>query len=209
MYYPKIEIENMKSYPSIRQSRKPFPAYIFDKLDGSNLRFSWNRRQGWYDYGTRTRSLPVDHKLYKAGYEYFANVYADSLVSIANQQGWQRLDAFCEFYGENSFAGRHNLNDVHKVTLIDLAPNTRGFLTPQEFLDLFSFLPLPKFIEKVQWNEEYAEAVRKGLISGIAFEGVVAKHESKQRMAKAKTQLWIDRIMNEFGEAEGGKIIKS
>ena len=199
----------MKSYPSIRQSRKPFPAYIFDKLDGSNLRFSWNRRQGWYEYATRTRALPSDHKLYKAGYEYFANVYSDYLVRIAQQQKWQRLDAFCEFYGDHSFAGRHDLNDVHKVTLIDLAPNTRGFLKPEEFLDLCSGVPTPKLIDRVQWNEEYAEAVRKGLIFGITCEGVVAKHEIKQRRAKAKTQFWIDRVLTEFGEEEGGKIIKS
>ena len=199
----------MKSYPSIRQSRKSFSAFIFDKLDGSNLRFSWNRRQGWYEYATRTRTLPVDHKLYKAGYEYFSQVYSDYLVNIAHQQKWQRMDAFFEFYGDNSFAGRHDLNDIHKVTLIDLAPNTRGFLNPQEFIDLCSGVPTPKLIDRVQWNEEYIEAVRKGLISGITAEGVVAKHESKQRRAKAKTQVWIDRVISEFGEIEGGKIIKS
>ncbi len=199
----------MKHYPSIRQSRKPFPAYVFDKLDGSNLRFSWDIRQGWYEYATRTRSLPLDHKLYKNGYEYFANIYADKIAAIAQQQGWKRLDAFCEFHGDNSFAGRHDLNERQKVTLIDLAPNTRGFLNPSEFLDLFSQLPLPAYLGQVEWNEEYAEAVRQGLIEGITFEGVVAKHTTKQRMAKAKTQAWIDRIFKEFGEVEGAKIIKS
>ena len=199
----------MKHYPSIRQSRKSFKAYVFDKLDGSNLRFSWDIRQGWYEYATRTRPLPTNHKLYKIGYEYFANVYADSIVTIATQKGWKRLDAFCEFYGDNSFAGRHDLSEQQKVTLIDLAPNTRGFLKPEEFLDLFSALPLPAYLGQVEWNEEYAKAVRKGLIEGITCEGVVAKSATKQRMAKAKTQAWIDRVMKEFGEVEGAKIIKS
>lgn len=199
----------MKKYPSIRQARKPFPAYIFDKLDGSNLRFSWDNRQGWYEYATRTRNLPIDHKLYKVGYEYFANVYADAIENTAKKKGWKRLDAFCEFYGDNSFAGRHDLNEQQKVTLIDLAPNTAGFLNPQEFLDLFSSLPLPAYLGKVEWNVEYAEKVRQGLIEGISFEGVVAKHVTKQRMAKAKTQAWIDRVIREFGEVEGSKIINS
>lgn len=199
----------MKHYPSIRQSRKSFQAYVFDKLDGSNLRFSWDSKQGWYEYATRTRTLPVDHKLYKIGYEYFANVYADSLVAVAKKQGWKRLDAFCEFYGDNSFAGRHDLTEQQKVTLIDLAPNTRGFLKPAEFLDLCSNLPLPKFLGEVEWNEEYAEAVRKGSVEGISFERVVAKSTTKQRMAKAKTQAWIDRVIKEFGQEEGTKIVNS
>ncbi|MBE9118672.1 hypothetical protein IQ249_22540 [Lusitaniella coriacea LEGE 07157] len=199
----------MKQYPSIRQSRKSFQAYVFDKLDGSNLRFSWNRRQGWYEYATRTRNLPIDHKLYKIGYEYFFNVYADIIVATAKKKGWKRLDAFCEFHGDNSFAGRHDLSEQQRVTLIDLAPNTRGFLNPEEFLDLFSTVPLPKYLGQVEWNEDYIDAVRQGLIEGITFEGVVAKSATKQRMAKAKTQAWIDRIMQEFGEVEGAKIIKS
>lgn len=199
----------MKNYPSIRQSRKPFQACVFDKLDGSNLRFSWDIRQGWYEYATRTRTLPIDHKLYKIGYEYFNNVYADSIAAIATKKGWKRLDAFCEFHGDNSFAGRHDLSEKQIVTLIDLAPNTRGFLNPEEFLDLFSALPLPAYLGQVEWNEEYAEAVRKGLIEGVTFEGVVAKSTTKQRMAKAKTQAWIDRVIKEFGAEEGAKIIKS
>ena len=199
----------MKNYPSIRQSRKPFQACIFDKLDGSNLRFSWDSRQGWYEYATRTRPLPVDHKLYKIGYEYFQDIYADSIIAIATKKGWKRLDAFCEFYGDNSFAGRHDLSEKQRVTLIDLAPNTRGFLNPKEFLNLFSSLPLPKYLGEVEWNEEYAEAVRNGAIENITFEGVVAKSTIKQRMAKAKTQAWINRVIQEFGEVEGAKIVKS
>lgn len=87
--------------------------------------------------------------------------------------------------------------------------NTRGFLKPAEFLDLCSNLPLPKFLGEVEWNEEYAEAVRKGSVEGISFEGVVAKSTTKQRMAKAKTQAWIDRVIKEFGQEEGTKIVNS
>lgn len=53
------------------------------------------------------------------------------------------------------------------------------------------------------------EQVRQGGIKGISFEGVVAKAETRQRMAKAKTQAWIDRVIQEFGPEKGADMIKS
>jgi hypothetical protein len=41
--------------PSIPREFSEFEAYVFDKLDGSNLRFEWKRKGGWYKYGTRHR----------------------------------------------------------------------------------------------------------------------------------------------------------
>ena len=199
----------MKTFPSIRQSRKPFKAHIFDKLDGTNLRFSWNKKEGWYEYATRTRPLPADHKLYQIGYEIFLNKFADKIVSVASRNNWKRLDVFFEFYGENSFAGRHDLNEKQTISMIDLAPNTRGFLNPLEFLDLFNDLKIATYLGEADWNEDYIEAVRAGLVEGMTFEGVVAKAENKQRMAKAKTQKWIDKVIAEYGEVKGGEIIKS
>ena len=199
----------MKTFPSIRQSRKPFKAHIFDKLDGTNLRFSWNKKEGWYEYATRTRPLPADHKLYQIGYEIFLNKFADKIVSVASRNNWKRLDVFFEFYGENSFAGRHYLNEKQTISMIDLAPNTRGFLNPLEFLELFNDLNIASYLGEADWNEDYIEAVRTGLVEGITFEGVVAKAENKQRMAKAKTQKWIDKVIAEYGEVKGAEIIKS
>ncbi len=178
----------MREYPSIRQSRKPFKAHVFDKLDGSNLRISWDIKQGWYELATRTRTISVDHNLYSKGYQYFLEVYAQEIEKIANKSNWKRLDAFFEFHGDNSFAGRHDLSETQRVTLIDLAPNTRGLLNLVGFLELLGHLPIPAYLGEVEWNLEYAEAVRLGEVAGISFEGVVAKCETKQRMAKAKTR---------------------
>ncbi len=99
----------MREYPSIRQSRKPFKAHVFDKLDGSNLPISWDIKQGWYELATRTRTISTEHNLYSKGYQYFLEVYAQEIEKITNQSNWKRLDAFFEFHGDNSFAGRHDL----------------------------------------------------------------------------------------------------
>lgn len=46
----------MKHYPKIEYYNKGLinsPVIAFDKLDGSNLRFEWSRKRGFYKYGTR------------------------------------------------------------------------------------------------------------------------------------------------------------
>ena len=45
----------MKSYPSIPKfSFGDIKLHTFDKLDGSNLRFEWTKKKGWYKFGTRS-----------------------------------------------------------------------------------------------------------------------------------------------------------
>ncbi len=101
------------------------------------------------------------------------------------------------------------VSETQRLTFIDLAPNTRGLLNPLECLEILGYLPIPAYLGEVEWNLEYAEAVRLGEVAGISFEEVVAKCETKQRMAKAKTQAWIDQVLELFGEQEGSKTIKS
>ena len=53
----------MKSYPTIpRQNRRLNYAYVFDKLDGSNIRAEWNPKKGFYKFGSRTRLLGTDQE---------------------------------------------------------------------------------------------------------------------------------------------------
>ncbi len=55
----------MKEYPTIPQSigtafRELPNVYVFDKLDGSNLRFEWSKKKSWYKLwrGISPRSPP-------------------------------------------------------------------------------------------------------------------------------------------------------
>lgn len=54
-----------------------------------------------------------------------------------------------------------------------------------------------------------SNAFRTALVERITFEGVVAKVENKQSMAKVKKQKWINKVISEYGEVKGAEIIKS
>jgi hypothetical protein len=44
----------MKEYPSIdRKPRYGVPVYMFEKIDGSNIRVEWSKKKSFYKYGSR------------------------------------------------------------------------------------------------------------------------------------------------------------
>lgn len=54
----------MKQYPSINgQISYEFPVYVWDKLDGSNIRAEWSKKNGFYKFGTRERLLDSTDKV--------------------------------------------------------------------------------------------------------------------------------------------------
>lgn len=51
----------MKEYLSIpREIRFGIPAYVFDKLDGSNIRAEWNKKKGFHKFGSKNRLIGTD-----------------------------------------------------------------------------------------------------------------------------------------------------
>lgn len=204
----------MKEYPSIPrstgQSFAEFSAYVFDKLDGSNIRAEWSRKRGWTKFGSRTRLLDESDPILGSAKGIFLELLAEPLAKIARDNRWEGLTAFAEFWGPNSFAGWHDPADTKTLTLFDLAPHKQGILGPREFLDLCKHLPIAKFLGHYQWTRGFVEKVRAGEIS-CTFEGVVGKGGSghHQVRAKAKTQAWIDKVLARYGAEEGSKIVNS
>jgi hypothetical protein len=43
----------MKTYPSISRDIVGQPIYAFDKLDGSNIRAEWSKKNGFHKFGSR------------------------------------------------------------------------------------------------------------------------------------------------------------
>ena len=61
------------------------------------------------------------------------------------------------------------------------------------------------------WNDELVARVRRGELPGVTFEGIVGKAGDGHSlvMAKAKTEAWVRRILERYGEDEGRKIVDS
>ncbi len=206
----------MKSYPSIPRTFgsskiREFDAHLFDKVDGSNLRFEWDRKKGWYKFGTRRRLLYPSTPIFGMAIELFHDTLAEPIAKIAIDHKWPRLLLFAEFWGKHSFAGQHDPDDQKLLTPIDLSIYKKGFVPPEEFVRLFDEVTDLGYLGTTRWNKEYVQWVREGLVEGITFEGVVGKAGGghKRIMAKAKTQAWIDKVIEFFGHEKGLKIVNS
>jgi hypothetical protein len=205
----------MKPYPSIARSTgqdfQEFEAYVFDKLDGSNLRVEWTRKQGWFKFGTRNRLFDETDEVFAEAIPLFQKTLAEGVEKVARDERWDKLTIFMEFWGKGSFAGQHVPGDPKFLTLFDVNPYKQGILGPRQFLDLFDHLPHPKMLGRMKWTRGFVERVRKGEIEGITEEGVVGKAGTRHElvMAKAKTQVWIDKVLARYGTEAGGKIVNS
>ena len=208
----------MKPYPSIQSSNgqkfREFDAYVFDKLDGSNLRFEWSRKAGWHKFGTRNRLFDHTDPDFGLAIPMFLSLWQDKLNEIIKANRWDHLIVFMEFWGEHSFAGKHDKQDAKVLTLFDACPNKKGLLGPHEFRCTFGHLRIPRFLGIHKWTRGFVDRIRKGedeISPKITFEGVVGKGGSGHKlvMAKAKTQAWVDKVLSQYGPVEGKKIVDS
>lgn len=195
----------MKQYPSIPKKKPDGPTkfWVFDKLDGSNIRAEWNKKRGFYKFGSRKQLLSGDSGiLFKAGrlIDEMAPTFRDIFIS-------NRIDravCFFEFHGENSFAGSHQRDDNHRVTLLDVSIHQKGFLSPPDFLNLFSErIDTPALVHFGAVDDELKQEVVNGSLEGMTFEGVVCKAKTKRQqdplpMFKIKNQAWIDKVKATF-----------
>jgi hypothetical protein len=202
----------MKTYPSIPRKAPNFQAYIFDKLDGSNIRSEWSKKRGWYKHGRRKGLLDSSNpQLEEALPELFLQTLAEPLAKLATDKKWQHLVVFYEFWGEQSVAGLHFDGDPKFCTLFDAAIDKKGIIGPKRFLKHFDgVVPSAKFLGIHNWNQELRDRVWDGKFEGVTFEGVVGKAGDQHNIvrAKAKTKVWRDRV-REFHGARAEKILLS
>jgi len=207
----------MKTYPSIPGPKKAqyFKGYIFQKLDGSNIRIEWSKKHGWHKFGTRRRLLSSENDpiMYNEVMNTFHREEAEfnKLAKIFKEQRWQKVTAFFEFWGEHSFAGVHVPGEYKNLTLIDVAPYKEGLLGPKDFLKLFGDCKIPRFLGIMNFNPELIRKVYNEELEGAGLEGIVAKAGKGHSliMAKAKTKEWIDEVKARYSNKDADTIINS
>lgn len=189
--------EIMKSYPTIPTVYDETVRYhIFDKLDGSNIRVEWDRKSGFTRFGTR-RELMAGDSPFAPAKTIILDKYASDLESLFRRQKYEKAVCFFEYFGPGSFAGDHcdPASDMDAV-LIDVNPHRKGMLSPDQFLDLFGHLELPRYLGCRYLDPELVDQVRTGIFEGMTFEGVVAKAviRNRLRMTKVKNLAWLERL---------------
>lgn len=202
----------MKDYPSIPRTFTALQSvYVFDKLDGSNLRCEWSKKQGWYKFGKRTGLLDHTNPLLLPAPQVFRETIADDVEKVLRDQRVQSAVLFCEWWGPLSFAGNHEPGDAMRMTPIDVALDKKGILGPRDFLKLFGHLPIATYLGQFNWSYEFLERVKRNELPGVTFEGVVGKVGERHKliMRKAKTQQWIDKVRAKYNEAAAERLINS
>lgn len=197
----------MKTYWSIPgPSKAPQgPCIAFYKYDGSNLRFEWTRKRGWWKYGTRMRLFDENDPEYGEAVGIFNETYADDIEDVLrtnkNYRGVEKVTVFCEFYGPSSFAGWHVWEEAHELMLFDVEIHKKGFVLPRAFVDDFGHLKSADVIYEGNCTRQFVEDVKNGqypVAEGVVCKGVITgKKKSEQHglwMAKVKTRRWIEEL---------------
>lgn len=211
----------MKHYPSITRNPKGIPdkLHIFDKLDGSNLRFEWSLKRGWYKSGTRTRLFDASDPIFGPAIDLFnSTMLGQRVTEVLLENGIKNAVIFCEYWGKESFAGNHEIDDPKFLTLLDVTHDKKGFYSPDDMLELFhnklslADNEIPAYYGRWPWDQEFIQSIRDNTLGITSPEGVVGKAMVKNNilvMRKAKTQVWIDKVRTKYSQQEAERLILS
>ncbi|MFO0957263.1 MAG: RNA ligase family protein [Isosphaeraceae bacterium] len=203
------------TYPSIEGPGFAFldaPCLAFEKHDGSNLRFFWDRNRGWHKTGTRYRWFRDVTPMFGPAVGMFANRYAGGIVEVLRRfkeyRGVNELVAFAEYFGPSTFSGLHREDEPKQLVLFDLFLPGRGFVPPRDFAAHFGHLPIPKVVYEGPFSRAFIEDIRAGKYP--VNEGIVAKGTRERRkgkgaevwMAKVKTRAWLEELGRRSGTSE-------
>lgn len=211
----------MKSYPEISgPSKAPHDkCYAFVKYDGSNLRFEWSRKRGWYKAGTRKCMFDESSKIFGPAIQLFKDKFGDDFENIFKTNklfnGVQNVVVFGEYFGPKSFSGSHKPWDKERTFVpFDVNLYKKGFLSPKEFIDTFGHLEVAECLGQVSMGKELIENVRKEKIDLESKypikteipEGIICKGGSGHRlwMCKIKTERY-KAALKELYEADWEK----
>jgi len=170
--------------------------YAFDKLDGSQIRAEWTRKNGFFKFGSRRVLIDDTHPLGKA-VGLVQDKYTDDLGRVFRRERLDKVTCFFEFFGPSSFAGQHVENEDHQVLLFDIDVYKKGLLDPPDYLKLVGDLDIAQLLYTGRAGPLFEETVRDSQLEGMTFEGVVCKALQKNRtpvMFKIKTKAWIAKL---------------
>ncbi len=188
----------MESYPSIGREIRNIPVYAYDKLDGSNIRVEWTRKNYFTKFGSRNQLIDETHPHLGESLQIFDDKYAAGLDHIFRKERVEKMTVFLEFFGPSSFAGFHEPNEKHDLLLFDAYMYKRGMLPPVEFNKMFRNVPTVPLLYTGNCNQPFVDQVKNGILPGMTFEGVVCKagYDARNRpvVFKVKNQAWLSKL---------------
>lgn len=202
LYYPKMP--DSKNAPDGR-------CVAFEKYDGTNLHWDWDRDFGWHSFGTRRDEFNWTEQGLAAFYKAhpgidglglaIAGILGASDVFKTKYPQYNSFRLFTEYLGPNSFAGRHKAEDDKKLVIIDVMAEPFGMIGPEEFVKNFGHLPIARVVYEGKLTGRFSGDVRKGKYD--VEEGVVCKGGKGGNdlwMVKIKTYAYMDKLKQAFAD---------
>jgi hypothetical protein len=206
LHYPKIP--GSRNHPGGR-------CIAFEKYDGTNLHWDWDRDFGWHSFGTRRdefnltgvglEQFAAKHAHLRQCVDVFWSTLAEGVERVFREhptyREFQTLKVFTEFLGPNSFAGLHREDDPKELRLFDVWADPFGMIGPTQFLADFGHLHVARVVYQGKVTGIFTEDVRLGNY-GVK-EGVVCKGGaggSDVWMVKIKTYAYMERLKQAFAE---------
>lgn len=207
----------MLHYPKIPGSRNApnGRCLAFEKYDGTNLHWDWDRDFGWHAFGTRRDEF----NLTQTGEEQFAQRHGhlSECVQVFRQtvtegtekvlrdhptyREVQSIKVFTEFLGDGSFAGLHKESTPKELRLFDVQVEPLGIIGPRQFVADFGHLHIARVVYEGKLTGKFAEDVRTGKYK--VAEGVVCKGGSGGAdlwMVKIKTYAYLEQLKQAFAD---------
>jgi hypothetical protein len=194
----------MKLYNSIEYFGEHWglPIVAFDKLDGSNLRFEWSRKRGFYKFGSRNVMIDENHEQFGKGVKIFKEKYEEPLSRIFTTKKYRDVLSFvcyAEFLGKKSAFGQHESEDQFDVVLFDVDRYKKGFIPPKDFVEDFHSLGIPRIIYTGNLTKDFVLRVKQnefGLSEGVICKGKVPGKNDREHLyyCKIKTDDWFSRL---------------
>jgi hypothetical protein len=193
----------MKQYDEIKYFGDYWglPIIAFDKIDGSNLRFEYSQKRGFYKFGTRRQMIDSSSE-YGFAIDLFLNKYNEELTKIFKSKEYRNIQSFvcyAELYGTKSAFGKHDFgNDVFDIILFDIDQYKKGFVNPKQFINDFQNLGIPRVIYEGNLNREFVGTVKRNeynLSEGVVCKGIIPNRKNNNMFyCKIKTIDWFERL---------------
>ena len=204
--------------------------WAFNKLDGQNFCVNYSpKTKEFKNFGSRTVMVDETSDQFGDTVHYFktSNI-PDTLKEIIKQnsgkgkifKGIDEITFYFEWYGEHSFAGRHDENDTMHLALIDVFLKKKGYIEPKDFYEIFGQndnIETPELIYHGKLTKEFINDIWNNDVGNenakypSVKEGVVCRNShllKGQRMPKVKfkTKWWIDKLHSMYSEEECKKL---
>lgn len=215
-----VKSNSMLHYPKMPGSRDcpDGQCVAFEKYDGTNLHWEWERHFGWHSFGARRDEFNLNasgienfaqaHPNLQGCAELFLATMAEGIERVfesnSTYQPYESFKVFTEFFGPNSFAGLHQEDDPKELILFDVWVEPFGMIGPRQLVADFGHLNIARVVYEGKLTGQFVEDVRDGKYK--VQEGVVCKGGKGGAdlwMAKIKTRAYMEKLKQQFAQDWG------